>query len=116
MWSMIPEWSPHELLAAQQAADPLQRPEVIDVREAWEVAQLPMPGARHLPMHLVPLSCDTLPSDRPIVVVCHSGARSSQVVHFLYQKGFRSVFNLRGGMIAWMREVGSPPSQQEEAR
>lgn len=105
MWQTIPEWSPKELLAAQEGPE-AERPEVIDVREAWEVAQLPMPGARHLPMHLVPLSCDTLPRERPIVVVCHSGARSGQVVHFLRQKGFEQVYNLRGGMVAWLWEVG----------
>jgi len=112
----IPEWTVAELQAALQNVDDSQRPEVIDVREAWEVAKLPFPGARHLPMHLVPLSLETLPRNRPLVVVCASGARSGQVVSFLQQRGFDSVYNLQGGIVAWVLEGGALPTGTEGAQ
>jgi rhodanese-related sulfurtransferase len=36
-------------------------------------------------------------------MVCRSGARSAQACMFLQQQGFSNVFNLRGGMIAWVQ-------------
>ncbi|HCO77997.1 MAG TPA: sulfurtransferase [Rhodocyclaceae bacterium] len=117
MWQSIQEWTVAQLQKALAEETETLRPEVIDVREAWEVAQMPFPGARHLPMHLIPLSLDTLPRDRPIVVVCHSGARSAQVVYFLQQNGFDAVYNLQGGMVAWVREAGAAqPEAQGESR
>jgi rhodanese-related sulfurtransferase len=39
--------------------------------------------------------------DREIVVVCRAGARSASAGAILGQAGFRHVFNLEGGMLAW---------------
>jgi len=40
--------------------------------------------------------------DRPIVLVCRSGARSGRAASQLAQElGFTRVMNMRGGMIAW---------------
>jgi rhodanese-related sulfurtransferase len=39
------------------------------------------------------------------VVICHHGARSFQVGMFLERRGFARVYNLRGGLDAWAREV-----------
>lgn len=80
-------------------------PVLLDVREAWEVTQAPLsvPGAStlHMPMHLVPVRQAELDRTRPIVAVCHHGARSAQVVAFLSRQGFDDVYNLNGGTDAW---------------
>lgn len=81
------------------------RPVVLDVREPWEFALCQVPTSVHIPMQQVPARIAELDDRRPIVCVCHHGARSMQVAMFLQQRGFETVYNLAGGIDAWSREV-----------
>jgi len=58
-----------------------------------------------MPMHLVPIRCNELPTDRAIVVICHHGARSMQVAMFLERQGHAAIHNLMGGVDAWADQV-----------
>lgn len=40
--------------------------------------------------------------DRPIMVTCFSGHRSSDAVVKLKEMGFRNIYELKGGIIAWL--------------
>jgi rhodanese-related sulfurtransferase len=80
-------------------------PLVLDVREQWEWQRAHMAEARLLPMGQVPEHLDELERNRDIVVFCHHGGRSRQIVLFLEQHGFDRAINLRGGIDAWSREV-----------
>ena len=42
-----------------------------------------------------------LQKEKPIVVVCRSGARSAQASLLLGKAGFDKVANLSGGMLRW---------------
>jgi rhodanese-related sulfurtransferase len=42
-----------------------------------------------------------LPADRPLMIVCHLGNRSSAVAGFLLRSGRPDVVNVAGGMDAW---------------
>ena len=81
------------------------RPVVLDVREPWEFALCQVPASVHIPMQQIPARLAELDDQRPIVCVCHHGARSLQVAMFLQQRGFETVYNLAGGIDAWSREV-----------
>lgn len=85
----------------------------LDVREPNEHALVSIPDPR---IHLLPLSrlaaerLDALPDaaraqDAPVVVMCHHGVRSAQVVAWLQQQGWTNVLNLAGGIDASAREV-----------
>ncbi|MGA7982263.1 MAG: rhodanese-like domain-containing protein [Chromatiaceae bacterium] len=77
---------------------------LVDIRTPAELAQGAIPGAVHLPMHLIPLRMGDLPRDKEVVLYCRSGARSYHACAFLVQQGFDNVVNLRGGIIGWARE------------
>ncbi len=78
-----------------------EAPVILDVREAGELASEPYPFAvLHVPMGDVPRRVSELPRGVPIVCVCRSGARSSQVTHWLRRQGLDAV-NLEGGFLAW---------------
>ena len=77
---------------------------VIDVRSHQEIAQGTIPGAEPLPLHLLPMNEDRIPTDQPVVFMCRSGGRSAQACYYLSQKGFSNVLNLRGGIIAWAQQ------------
>ena len=94
-----------DFLATHAAEQPL----LLDVREGWEVAQAPLTldaaPTVHIPMALVPLRRQELAPTRPVVVFCHHGGRSAQVVAFLSQHGHPDVYNLEGGTDAWSRLI-----------
>jgi rhodanese-related sulfurtransferase len=87
-------------------ADPARSvPQLLDVREPWEVATAALPGAIAIPMGQIASRVGELDAARPVVCVCHHGLRSMQVAMFLDRKGFGEVWNLTGGIDAWAREV-----------
>jgi hydroxyacylglutathione hydrolase len=77
---------------------------LIDVRaeSEWEAGHIP--GARHIPLGHLTEHVSELPTDRPIVLQCQSGARSSIGASLLRARGFTQVANLVGGYAAWEKE------------
>jgi len=73
---------------------------LLDVREQGEWEAGHAPGARHVPLGLLPDRIGTIPRDRQVVVVCRSGHRSAQATALLARAGVDAV-NLHGGMRAW---------------
>ena len=78
---------------------------ILDVREPFEIALAPFPGATHIPMGDIPSRLTELDQDRETVVVCHHGGRSAQVAMYLAQNGFERVLNLSGGIDAWSEDA-----------
>jgi len=76
---------------------------LVDVRSPAEVAQGAIPGAVNIPLHLLPMHLSQIPDDRETIIYCRSGARSAQACAFLKAQGKEKVFNLRGGIIAWVQ-------------
>ena len=77
----------------------------LDVREHSELAICRIEGALHIPMGEVPERHEALPQDAPLIVFCHHGMRSLNVVQYLETKGFENAINLAGGIHAWAVEV-----------
>ncbi|HEX5806554.1 MAG TPA: rhodanese-like domain-containing protein [Macromonas sp.] len=107
---MIPHIPPRKLaewLTQCPAEDGL--PVVLDVREPWELQTASVHPAGFellsMPMHTVPVRLNELSRQRPIACLCHHGARSAQVAHFLANQGFDNVVNIQGGIHAWSQEV-----------
>lgn len=82
---------------------------LIDVRTPAETARGRIPGARNIPLHLLPLSLEHLTENRPVVFYCQSGMRSAQACAFVTGRGRDQVFNLRGGIMGWVQS-GRPVS------
>jgi adenylyltransferase/sulfurtransferase len=80
-------------------------PFLLDVREPRELAISRIEGATLIPLTELPRRLGELPSDRDIVVICRSGARSASAVGFLRQRGFSRAHNLRGGILDWADKV-----------
>jgi rhodanese-related sulfurtransferase len=100
---MIKEMTPGEFAKARAAGADLT---LLDVREAWETELAAVPSAVvHIPMAEVPERLAELDPKRDTVVICRSGGRSMQVARFLESKGFGSVYNLSGGILAWAAEL-----------
>ena len=100
---MIPEISPEEYLARRAAGADMT---LLDVREDWETQLAPVPvPVVHIPMGRIPERVAELDPEKETVVICRSGGRSLQVANYLAARGFKSVANLAGGILAWSRDV-----------
>jgi rhodanese-related sulfurtransferase len=99
---MVREISPVEFVATLAG-----RPQtlLVDVREAWELRIAQLPGALHIPMAEVAARLGELDRARDVVVLCRSGGRSLTVARYLEARGYPSVANLSGGILAWRRDV-----------
>jgi rhodanese-related sulfurtransferase len=91
-----------ELKARRDANEDLV---LLDVREPHEIATASIAGATTIRMGEIPQHLDALPTDRPIVVICHHGGRSAAVTGFLNANGYPNAVNLDGGIEAWSLEV-----------
>lgn len=76
---------------------------VLDVREAAEFTSGHLPRARHIPLAELGKRIEELAKfkEKPVVVTCHSGARSGTACRTLKNAGFTNVHNLKGGVPAW---------------
>jgi rhodanese-related sulfurtransferase len=92
-------------LAAWLADGGRARPLLLDVREPWEFATCRIEGSQSMPMNELPKRHGELDLDRPVVCICHHGARSMQVAQFLAARGATDVHNLTGGVAAWAHQV-----------
>jgi rhodanese-related sulfurtransferase len=79
------------------------RPLLVDVREQHEFVDARAPGAVLVPMSSFAARVGELPTDRPLMIVCHLGGRSAAVAGFLIRSGRTDVVNVAGGMDAWER-------------
>lgn len=86
---------------------------VLDVRESEEYAGGHLPGARLLPLGVLPVRMHELVKE-PVYVVCQSGGRSAQAQQLLARAGF-DARSVSGGTAAWTSsgrpvETGRPPT------
>lgn len=81
--------------------------QVVDVRNPGEVADGMVPGAVNIPVGQLPERFGELDPNRPTVVYCAGGYRSSVAASVLRQRGFTDVSDILGGYLAWNEEIQS---------
>ncbi len=96
-------------MSVQELAERLDRNDsifLLDVRERPEYDLCHLDGATLIPVSMIPNNRKRIPTDRPVVVYCHHGMRSANVVQYLYaQEGLTNLYNLDGGINAWARDI-----------
>lgn len=97
----VPEITPKQLKQRLDRGDDLY---ILDVREPHEYQICNLSG-NLIPLGELPKRVSELDSSREIVAHCRSGKRSAEAVEFLTKAGFRKIWNLKGGILAWSDEV-----------
>ncbi len=78
---------------------------LIDVREPFEFKGNRIKGAINIPASgNLEKAADSLNKEFSLFIYCTSGFRSSNAAQKLYDKGFRKLYNLEGGMVAWRKD------------
>jgi len=80
--------------------------QIVDVREANEVAIGRIPNSIHIPLAQVLERMSEIDPSRDTVVHCKMGGRSARAIEALQRAGYAgNLANLTGGIIAWSNEV-----------
>lgn len=88
---------------------------ILDVRGADEYLAGHIPGALNIHAGRVMNNLNRIPQDKPVVVHCLGGDRSSTAISALMGAGFSNLINLTGGIRAWQQEgfpVEKGPSRE----
>lgn len=75
--------------------------QLLDVRQPEEYAESHLPGALLIPVGELRERLGELARDRPTIVYCRSGMRAGNGTSVLLNAGFREVWNMAGGILAW---------------
>jgi sulfur dioxygenase len=97
-----PEW----------VAEHLEQVHVLDVRQAEEVQESlgSIANAQLIPLSELRARLAEVPTDKPVIAVCHAGMRSGLATVILRSGGLARCANLRGGMLLWS-QMGLPARQ-----
>jgi rhodanese-related sulfurtransferase len=81
--------------------------QLIDVREPFERAIATIDGSEIFPLaHGIPFDqLEQRAGLAPLIVFCHHGVRSLNVVQWLRQQGIDNCQSMSGGIDAWSREI-----------
>ena len=99
------EISPAEV---QKRIDAGEKLYLIDVREPHEFALAKIQGAALIPMRAIPGELQTLETradEAPLMVYCHHGVRSLNVVNWLRNQGLEACQSISGGIDLWSLTV-----------
>jgi len=79
---------------------------ILDVRESSELNQGAIKNSKHITFSTVESSIDSIKkySDKPTIVYCKSGIRSSTVSNILTKNDFQEVYSMKGGFEAWVQD------------
>ena len=102
--SPLLELTPQQVYSLQNSGEPVI---LIDVREPqeWQISRIE--GASLIPMGSIPANVQQLEraaDEAQVVIYCHHGVRSLQVVHWLRQQDIVS-YSMAGGIDRWSTEI-----------
>jgi adenylyltransferase/sulfurtransferase len=101
------EITPQEVRRRLDAGEKLA---LIDVRETHEFQLARIEAAELIPMRAVPAELSRLDAqadDAALIVFCHHGVRSLNVVNWLRQQGVDACQSMAGGIDRWSLEIDS---------
>ncbi len=78
--------------------------QLIDVREEYET-EIANIGGELIPMGDVMDNLNKISKDKKVVVYCRSGGRSGTITQALEAQGFKNIYNMKGGILAWASEI-----------
>ncbi len=81
---------------------------LIDVREPWEFSAASLKDGVLIPMQTIPAELqrlEGLADEGELLVLCHHGVRSLQVVAWLRAQGVENCYSIAGGIDRWSAEL-----------
>ncbi len=76
---------------------------ILDVRTQEEYDAGHIMNSTLIPLETLTTQLNEIPKDKKILVYCRSGIRSAQASEILVNNGFKNVYNMNGGIEAWIK-------------
>jgi rhodanese-related sulfurtransferase len=97
---MFQDLSPEEFKAKAEAN---KNAVILDVRTAQEIAEGSIKGHIHIDAFAPDFAqqVEKLDKSKTYFIYCRSGRRSANACQIMAQKGFKELYNLDGGYMAW---------------
>ena len=90
----------------KQRLDAGEKLRLLDVREMFEYRQAYIKGSELIPMRDVRQALPSFETEEaPLIVFCHHGMRSLQVVQWLREQGVERCSSMEGGIDRWSLEI-----------
>ena len=86
-------------------------PRIVDVRTASEFDAGHLKGAENVPVDQVQSVATGWDRSQPLLVYCATGARSATAVQQLESMGFKTIYHLNQGLIAWQGDLEKGAAQ-----
>ncbi|MDZ4264060.1 MAG: rhodanese-like domain-containing protein [Pseudomonadota bacterium] len=82
---------------------------MLDVREEGEFKDGHVMNAVHIPLGVLESRLKEIEThkEKPVIVYCRTGQRAAKAGAVLQRQGFKSIYKLNGGMMAWS-DAGLP--------
>jgi rhodanese-related sulfurtransferase len=78
---------------------------LIDIREYADYRKSRIKGAVNIPRSGgYDTEADSLDKESILFIYCYAGVSSKKAAIFFYNKGFRKIYSLKGGMMKWKRD------------
>ena len=109
MWPLFRRTAGGPWVSTAEATHLINREDalVVDVRDPGEYGAGHILGAKNVPLSRLGDGDLTKRKERPVIVYCDGGERSSKATSALKKQGFTRVVNLTGGLRAW-QQAGLP--------
>jgi rhodanese-related sulfurtransferase len=112
LWPYVRRAGGGPAVSAAQATQLINREDalVIDVRDPGEYGTGHILGAKNVPLSRIDAAGSEIAAkrkDKPVIVYCDNGNRSTKAAAALKSQGFGKVVSLSGGLGAW-RQAGLP--------
>jgi rhodanese-related sulfurtransferase len=92
---------------AKQLIDSRKNLFIVDVRSPQELKEGAIADSVLIPFWQILRGQQTLPKDKPLLLVCGVGGRSYAIGQVLHRKGYPEIYSLSGGIKAW-KKAGLP--------
>ena len=101
----VPQVDP--LYADIRRRDPVRPALLVDIRERDEFLAVRVDGTLFVPVSQLAARLDEIPRDRPVLLICATGSRSTNATAYLLGQGWADVASVAGGIEGWQR-LGLP--------
>jgi thioredoxin 1 len=86
---------------------------ILDVRERKDYRRSHLKNSFNIPFTKgLETASDTIPKWKPLFIYCYAGGRSKKAAIFFYDRGFRKLYSMKGGMIGW-KAAGLPVTRRK---
>jgi len=93
-------------ISVDELAEAYQEYFILDIRDKQEREICLLEDSKHIFEEEISNRISEIPRDKKIVIYCHYGRKSKNVVDILIKEyGFSQVFNLSGGIHEWSQEI-----------